>query len=513
MQLRLIRNGANDNTNTPNSEDPKPVINISRPFDELVDLAEECLANDPSIFQKAGELIAVEKSSGNVGLQPLKPSVLRYLLSRSASWYKEKKDGAEDTHPLPSVARCILDKTHWDKIRNLRAVVNFPAISKNGSIQTEEGYDPNTEVYFTGSVKCDIPSNASLTDAKSAAKLLLDLVSDFPFAGEAHKSAWLAALLSPCARYTHDGNSPIVIAQANSPRVGKTRLVKIISLIVIGDECPVIIHTKNEEEERKRILPFLRGGRAMVLVDNVVGQYGGAAINALATTRSFEDRVLNSSKIVNAVNDTIWFITGNNISLAADTPERCLHIRLISHSEKPHLREDWKYPDLLGMVRTNRAKYLSAALTILKAYINAGMPKQNIPAWGSFEEWSRIVREAIVWIGMPDPAITRNELEIEADDEKCTATSLVEGWLELQEQLKVEMITAREACFQLRNGAIARKLRDALHELTRTRAIPTAHTVGRHLREVRDRNLNGLILKCRPDPTGHYWYVEKYENN
>lgn len=496
-----------------NDSEAKPLLNVTDRFDVLVDESETSLAKDPSIYQKASELVVVEKDNDNISLRPLKASVLRYLLSRSIDWVKPNKDSLVPTHPPPSVARCLLDKTYWENIRNLRAVVNFPPISKNGSIQTVGGYDPETEVYFSGKIKCEIPSKPTLTDAKLAASILLGIVEDFPFASAAHKAAWLAALLSPLARYAHDGNSPINIFQANSPRLGKTRLANIISIIVTGEECPVITHTKNEEEERKRILSYLRIGRAIVLVDNVVGQYGSGSINALATTRNFEDRILGSQKVISAVNDTIWYITGNNISLAADTPERCLHVRLISHNEKPHLRGNWKYPDILGEVSLNRSKYLSAALTILKAYIDAGMPRQNVPAWGSFENWSKIVREAVVWMGFDDPAITRSELEIEADDEKSTAVGLVEGWFELQNHLELKRITAREAYAELSKGCLAPKLRNALHELTRTRAIPPAHTIGRHLREVRDRNLNGLILKCDPDPSGHYWYVERYNDH
>lgn len=502
--LPLSNKSDNDNARK------RPILITERPFDELVDAAEFCLANETTLYQKNGELVAVEKSSGSIGLRPLRGSMLRYLLSRSACWMKPDKDGFKEVHPPSSIARCILEKTSWNKsIPNLRAVVSFPPISKNGTIQTKEGYDPHTEVYFTGEIECNVPQNPTLNDAKAAVKVLFSVVADFPFASEAHKSAFLAGLLSPLARYTHDGNSPINVFQANSPRVGKTRLVKVISLIVMGEECSVITHTKNEDEERKRILSYLRMGRSMVLVDNVVGQYGGASINALATSRSFEDRVLGSQKVINAVNDTIWFITGNNISLAADTPERCLHVRLISHDEKPHLRSEWKHPDLLGEVRINRAKYLTAALTILKAYIDAGKPKQKIPEWGSFEVWSRIVREAIVWLGLPDPAETRNELEVEADDEKSNAAALVAGWLELQERLQVKSLTAADASFELSKGVLAPKLRNALHELTLTRAIPTGQRIGRHLREVRDRNLNGLILKCIPHPMGHNWYVER----
>jgi len=487
----------------------KPLLDVTNPLDQLVDSAEKYLAGEPSIYQKGGELVAVTRdSTGKVGLRPLKSSIVRYLLSKVARWVNEDKT----IHPPTSVAKCLMDKSNWHTIRPLRALATFPPMSSNGSLNTTEGYHPDTHVFFSGEVTCNIPDHPTQQDARQAVSCLLDIVCDFPFAEEGHKSAWIAGLLSPLSRFAHDGNMPMVVVQANGPRVGKTNLVKIISYILTGDEIPVVTHTKNEDETRKRILSYLRLGRSMVLVDNVVGEYGGASINAMATSRQWEDRVLGSSKVMQVQNDTTWFITGNNIQLAPDTAERCVNIRLLSTEEKPHLRTGFKYPELWEVVREKRSELLSAAICILKGYIAAGMPDQNLPKWGSFEQWSKLVRGAIVWAGMPDPAITRLELEQDADVGRQTANTFIEGW----EQLQVEVsntngLTAREVYDYLLNGTKAPILRNALDEVVGgIGKLPNAHTIGRHLREIRDRNFNGKALRCLPnEKTGHRWFVSQ----
>lgn len=492
------------------------MIETTVPFDQLVDAAEDALATEPSVFQRNGELVQVIKDKGNVGVHHLRPSIARYLLSRVADWIKVTGEGdslsEKPVHPPLGVAKCLVDKTSWQHILPLRAVSAFPPMSVNGVVKDEEGYDEDTHVYFAGGVECRIPSRPTKTDAVRASDILLDVVCDFPFGTPAHKSAWLAALLTPCARFMHNGNSPIVVVQANSPRVGKTTLVHIISNILTGTDSPFFVHTTNEDEERKRILPYLRKGGCMVLIDNVVGQWGGASINAVTTSRIFEDRIVGQSKILRVVNDTSLFITGNNIALAPDTAERCLHIRLHSDEERPHLRAGFRHgSDLPSYVRQRRAELLSAALTILKAYIVAGMPEQNIPAWGSFEPWSRIVRGAIVWAGLPDPAETREELEVESDVKRHEATEIVEGWDELLNVMRSpDGMTTREALEALKGGVEAPKLRAALEEMSGSSRLPTAHTIGRHFREIRDRNFAGKMLKCEPnDKTGHRWYVEE----
>lgn len=489
----------------------KPLLDITNPLDQLVDAAERHLAGEPSLYQKAGELVTITRDNqGKLGLRPVKSSVVRYLLSRVARWVSEDKT----VHPPTSVAKVILDKSNWQTVRPLRALTTFPPMAANGALNTTEGYHPDTHVFFTGGVKCNIPDRPTQDDARQAVKTLLDVVCDFPFAEEGHKSAWMAGLLSPLSRFAHDGNMPMVVVQANGPRVGKTSLVKIISYILTGDETPVVTNTKNEDETRKRILSYLRLGRSMVLVDNVVGEYGGAAINAMATSRQWEDRVLGSSKVLQVQNDTTWFITGNNIILAPDTSERCLNIRLVSMEEKPHLRTGFKYPDLWDVVRERRGELLSAAICILKGYILAGMPDMNLPKWGSFEQWSKLVRGAIVWAGMPDPAITRAELETEADVGRHAANAFIEGWQQLQEEVgAVDGMTARQAYDHLMNGAKAPILRNALEEVAGgVGKLPNAHTIGRHLREIKDRNFSGKCLRCIPnEKLGHRWFVSQVD--
>ncbi len=70
----------------------KPTLDIDKPLDELVDLAERHLASEPSVFQKSGELVHImqDKGGGHV-LKPVKTSIVRYLLSRVAVWVKENQ--------------------------------------------------------------------------------------------------------------------------------------------------------------------------------------------------------------------------------------------------------------------------------------------------------------------------------------------------------------------------------------------------------------------------------------
>jgi len=110
-----------------------------------------------------------------------------------------------------------------------------------------------------------------------------------------------------------------------------------------------------------------------------------------------------------------WFATGNNVAVGADTARRVCHVRLESPEERPEERGGFRHPDLLGHVAENRPRLLGAALTILGAYCAAGRPQRELRPWGSFDGWSRLVRGAVVWVGLADPGETRYLLQEQAD--------------------------------------------------------------------------------------------------
>ena len=116
-----------------------------------------------------------------------------------------------------------------------------------------------------------------------------------------------------------------------------------------------------------------------------------------------------------------WYATGNNVAVAADTARRVCHIRSghprqwVAPEERPEVRQGFCHPDLIGWVAQHRNRLLRPALTLLSGYCAAGRPDQGLRAWGSYEGWSRLVRGAVVWAGLPDPAETRILLQEKSD--------------------------------------------------------------------------------------------------
>jgi putative DNA primase/helicase len=81
----------------------------------------------------------------------------------------------------------------------------------------------------------------------------------------------------------------------------------------------------------------------------------------------------------------------------------------------------FKIANLRGFLLENRAPLLIAALTVIRAYALA----QTVDAvpLPSFENWSRLVREPLIWLGMADPCETQ---KTETDDESGSIAGIFE---------------------------------------------------------------------------------------
>jgi hypothetical protein len=354
-----------------------------------------------------------------------------------------------------------------------------------------------------------IAESPSQDEARAACEALLEAVCDFPFESEAHKATWLAGVLSPFARYAYRGPTPLFLVDANVRGAGKSKLVDVISEITSGRPIARYSQVEDEAEERKRITSIVLAGHPIVLVDNITRPLGSGALDSALTAEFWSDRALGKNEDIRAPLITIWYATGNNIQLVGDTSRRCAHIRLQSPEEKPEARVDFRHPDLLGWVRQERGRLATAATTVLRAYFVAGAPDQRLRAWGSFEGWSRLVRQAIVWCGYADPGDAREELAQLSDREADAAAGLIAGWAELQRVHGA--MTVAQALQHLADAPSSfETLRSSLAELLTVPAgkLPSARGVGQKIHQLRDRIINGAAFqRVKQSKNGVVWHV------
>jgi hypothetical protein len=73
--------------------------------------------------------------------------------------------------------------------------------------------------------------------------------------------------------------------------------------------------------------------------------------------------------------------------------------------------------DPLKLVRTRRGEFVAAALTIILGWIQAGRPMTEVKTLASYDRWSHLTRQPLLWLGMEDPA-TRLFTQLEHDPDR-----------------------------------------------------------------------------------------------
>ncbi len=344
----------------------------------------------------------------------------------------EKKAKAKGTYPPKWLVDAVYLRGYYGgNIKPLTGVIHAPTIRIDGSIIQTSGYDEKSGLYFSPQDKFPkVPQDPSRDDAREAVAILLEVIRDFPTETDSDKSAWIAMLLSMIGRQCIDGCCPLFAITANIRGAGKSLLVDAASVIAYGKPASRRPFGPNNVELSKVVTTAAIEGTPAVLFDNVAIQLRGSSLDAAITSRIWQDRILGYSQSTGELPlRTVWTATGNNMQFGSDIARRVLPIRLASPLENPEDRDDFAEHDLLEYVSANRPALAVAALTILRAYFCAQCPMQPGGVFGSFENWSRVVRGAIVWTGLADPLDTRETAKA-SDDSAEQIKALIYGLLE-----------------------------------------------------------------------------------
>jgi hypothetical protein len=515
------RNGDGKHEESP----PKrPRIVVTTDEHLVNDQAVAALAGDREIYTRGFALVTVQSCGGatrRFNRPPGSPRIcevpqaqLRERLTRQAEWVKERVDRGGEVFYVPvnppdwSVA-AVVARAVWPGIRPLEAVVESPILRPDGTVLDAPGYDEATGLVYRPNGRFPaVPVRPTLADAREAVAVLLDLVLEFPFETTAHQTAWLAAALTPLARFAISGPTPLFLLDATAPGSGKGLLADVIAVIATGRFMPRTAYPDGDEEMRKRITAVALAGDRLMLLDNVASSLGSAALDAALTGTTWRDRILGRSEMTAELPLlTTWYATANNITLRGDIVRRVIPIRLEPQVERPDEQTGFKYPRLLAHVAENRSALVSAGLTILRAYAAAGCPDQELTPFGSFEGWSDLVRSAIVWALGEDPCAVRKGL-VDEDSETLARRALVEGWAELPDGK--DGLAAAEAIRIVKNSKPEEyaTLRELFTERGRNGEMITAKSLGHWLKSVEGRVIGRKSMRKRESGGLHRWFVK-----
>ncbi|KYF87535.1 hypothetical protein BE17_07265 [Sorangium cellulosum] len=519
-----------------NEPDDRPVIRfVPAELPGAIEQGIAALRADPDLYQRENVLVHVtnapdagpsggDPAGSSPQIHPIALDTLRERLTRRARWLRldgrtgEWKPTAAPDH----VVRGILTRKHWPGIRHLTGILEAPSLRPDGTVIDRPGYDDATGfLYAPNDAYLPIPEQPTLEDAQRALATLEDVFVDFPYASPACRAMAVAAALTLIARPAIRGATPAFIFDANTPASGKSLQADSASLLAFGrvagrKDFPTDKRGANDEIS-KALCAYAILGTRLVNFDNLGDDvaFGGPALEMVLTAEhSAEFRILGTNTVTSLPWRTVIFGTGNNIALTRDMLRRCMVSRIESPYERPELRplSDFKHPEraftLRTWIRENRIELVTAALTLLRAHACAGRPS---PArtWGSFEAWTKVIADAIVWAGGADPLACRPSEEGDDNPEKRALGVVLHHWPRLDST--GQGMTIRSALALLYPLEVLRgdhrppdgfdDMREAIEQLvpTKPRQQPSADALGKLFRKYKRSNIAGRMLTTAGD--------------
>ena len=292
-----------------------------------------------------------------------------------------------------------------------------------------------------------VPVRPTKGDAASALRLIRDTFKTFCFADAVtnydaatgvelvdlskppgrDESAFLVALMTAvCRPSLHLAPGILLRAAAMSGAgSGKGLLARCICIIAFGRDPHAVTAGSGAEELEKRIASELIEGGPSLFLDNLNNMAVTSDLLASAITeRPARVRLLGKSLMLPLNASAFVILNGNGLTVSEDLARRFVAIEFDPRTEDPEARPFKS--DIRTEVMGRRKELLAALLTIwrwgrIATGIKAGRPL------GSFEQWSKWVRDPLLDLGCQDPAERISEAKLR-DGLRQETADLFEVW-------------------------------------------------------------------------------------
>jgi putative DNA primase/helicase len=469
------------------------------------------------VFVRAGSLVfPVEKdlqaANGRVvktaRLQNIVADLLVRWLAEVANfeqWDRRSKSMVPIAAPRQVAATLLVSSDIWE-FPHVIGVTVGALLQADGTLLTTAGYNPPTQLIVVPDPLLQLPplrDEPTKGDAYDALQLLLDLLSGFEFKTEIDRAVGLSLALTAVARPIMMV-APLHLVRATTPGVGKSHLVDTAATIATGRHCPVITPGHSPEETEKRLGALLREGVPLISLDNCSRDLDGDLLCQLVERPLVRTRVLGVSEAPEFECRATVAATGNNIGPRGDLVRRTLVCDLITDQEHPEHRHFTFDP--VKTVLTHRGAYLAACCTLIRAYIVAGCPEVGAAPFGSYDQWTRMVRAPLMWVGEADPVRSSERAYFE-DPNSMVIRELFSHWQRYIGLAESTALQVRDLAVEMNydNKPERPEFRDLLIRKAGDRGDRTGvstYKLGRWLRQITGRVVDGLRLQAVENASG-----------
>lgn len=397
--------------------------NLSRICDEM----EENLINGGfPIYQRGNKLVTTKPvetvtyhgKEYTTNIVPLSAAGLREMVARAMMWEKPLKGKEGEPEEFKSIDppqiypnSYIAQDRSW-RVHQINGIFPTPTFRPDGSLLNVPGYDFATNACLVNDPtigRVEVEKKPNKDTAIKMRDVLLEYLTEFKFIdkgapggvgdGAISRAVALSMIISLVARGIL-GQVPMHSVVAPTPGSGKSYLADIAAYIALGIPCPVISLGKSEEEYVKVLTSHVVAGVPLICNDNVNDELGSDLLGQIIERPLVSVRPFGrNDTILQIAYRGLVFANGNNMMVRGDMVRRTVTAFLDTKAERPELIEYRCDPK--SMILKDRAKPIIAALTMARAYIEAGTPGA-LPVLNSFAEWSNLVRSMLVWLGEAD---------------------------------------------------------------------------------------------------------------
>jgi hypothetical protein len=122
--------------------------------------------------------------------------------------------------------------------------------------------------------------------------------------------------------------------------------------------------------------------------------------------------------------------------------------------------------------------------------------------WGSFESWSALVRNAVVWCGLPDPGETRVAVQEQADETARGLRQLIAALEMIDPEGTGKTAAEIVAAATTEDLPYSSEVREMLHAAVDSLVSkPDGRKLGNRLRHLRKRVIDGKYLDLAGEDT------------
>ena len=482
------------------------------------------------LYQRGGKLVHtyrlnqaeidhdIKRPADALGIYEMVPHQLRECIHNHVQFWEPDRFGKRDISTPWSVVRHTAARAERWRLRDLRGIIEVPAMRQDGSIITEDGYDAATGLLLDkNGVEYpripEAPSDEELADALTKLKQPFAL---FPFvpdndgillgspealaAPSPSRSVILSAVLTALCRHLLR-QAPLHGTSAPSVGTGKSFLADGVALIATGRTAAVMNYTGDEAEDEKRVTGVLVQGDTILSIDNVEKELSGSFLCQLFTQDSVQCRILGSTGQHRLSTAVTILANGNGLRLAGDMADRAVVAKIDAGIEKPGERKFTG--DFRADTLAQRPALVAAGLTLLRGYIVAGRPWPKAATNSRFTDWDRLVRGSLLWVGEPDPYATK-ELVMSTDSARESLDAVIDAIIATPIGMEKEFSAQDLVVFSRTDDAVA----SALRGIMPMGREPTVKAISAYLQKHTDRIVGERVLRgSRDKHTGRWRFV------